>query len=121
MNEDDYLWISNIQHYVFSPRKWAPIKIDGEWKENILMVTSSILHEKVHQINRDKRSKSITVRGIRVKSDEYKIQGQCDAKEYIPKVKKKPGCKSCSLYERCQPQMFQLEEVSTYMKWRLRG
>lgn len=84
MNEDDYFWISNIQHYVFCPRQWALIEIDGEWKENILTVTGSILHEKVHQSNRDVRSKSITVRGMRVKSDEYQIQGQCDAVEYIP-------------------------------------
>lgn len=214
MSEEDYFWISNIQHYVFCPRQWALIELDGEWKENILTVTGSILHEKVHQINREIRSKSITVRGMRIKSDEYQIQGQCDAVEYIPddsgiyipaykgkflvypveykkgksktdnsdrlqltaqsvcleemlcceipkaylfyfetrrreeviisdelrrelkemlrqmlhyrnrnyipKVKIKPRCRSCSLNEKCLPQLFSLEEASAYMRRRLK-
>lgn len=214
MHEDDYLRISNIQHYVFCPRQWALIEIDGEWEENVLTVAGSILHEKVHQNNRDIRSKAITVRGMRIKSDEYRIQGQCDAVEYIPdkkgiyipaykgnftvypveykkgksktdnsdrlqlaaqavcleemlcceipkaylfyfeprrreeviisedlrrelkqmikqmlhyrerkhipKVKIKPRCKSCSLKEKCLPQLFSLEDASAYMKRRLK-
>lgn len=214
MNSEDYLRISGIQHYVFCPRQWALIEIDGEWEENILTVTGSILHEKVHQSNRDSRSKAITVRGMRIRSDEYQIQGQCDAVEYIPddkgiyipaykgkflvypveykkgkskaddsdrlqltaqtvcleemlcceipkaylfyfetrrreeviisdelrtalkemvrqmlhyrdrnhipKVKIKPRCRSCSLNEKCVPQLFGLEEASTYMKRRLK-
>lgn len=84
MNSDEYSRISGIQHFVFCPRQWGLIEIDNLWQENLLTVTGSQLHEKVHQIGREKRTGSITVRSMRVKSDQYQIQGQCDAVEFVP-------------------------------------
>ena len=84
MKEDEYDWISSIQHFAFCPRQWGLIALEGVWEENLLTVSGSILHEKVHQTNHEKRKNGITVRGMRVKSDIYRLQGQCDVVEFIP-------------------------------------
>lgn len=83
-NSDDYLLISGIQHFVFCRRQWALIHIEGQWKENFLTVEGEIGHENVHNGNRlESRGETLTVRGMRIKSDRYHITGTCDAVEFI--------------------------------------
>ena len=37
-DEDDFLLLSGIQHFVFCKRQWALIHIEQQWEENELTI-----------------------------------------------------------------------------------
>lgn len=82
-NEDEYLLISGIQHFVFCRRQWALIHIEQQWNENFLTADGRILHENVHNGSyREKRGEFITVRALQVSSRRLGISGECDLVEF---------------------------------------
>ena len=63
--EEEYLMLSEIQHYVFCPRQWGLIHLEQHWQENVLTVEGNALHERAHDENiKEKRGNKIIVRGI---------------------------------------------------------
>ncbi|BAK22110.1 CRISPR-associated RecB family exonuclease Cas4b [Melissococcus plutonius ATCC 35311] len=47
--EQDYLMISGIQHFLFCKRQWALIHVEQQWQENSLTLEGNICMKK--QIN----------------------------------------------------------------------
>lgn len=93
-NEDDYLMISGIQHFVFCRRQWALIHVEQQWEENYFTMDGQILHERVDSENiKESRRNIIKLYSMRVKSKRLAITGKCDVVElnqnskgvYIPK------------------------------------
>ncbi len=83
-SEDEYLWLSGIQHFVFCRRQWALIHIEQQWDENYRTVDGHIMHEKVrHLLNHEKRGKLIIVHAMPVSSPKLGISGECDTIELI--------------------------------------
>lgn len=83
IDEDDYLQISGLQHYVFCPRQWALIHIENQWAENVLTAEGRILHENVHNDRfSEKRGVVLTLRGLRVVSHKLGVTGMCDVVEF---------------------------------------
>jgi|SRR5690625_3418241 len=83
-NVDDYLMISGIQHFEFCKRQWALIHIEQQWEEDLRTIEGKHLHEKTDQpFIREKRTDTIIVRALPVKSHELKIVGICDVVEFI--------------------------------------
>ncbi|WP_430611098.1 CRISPR-associated protein Cas4 [Enterococcus sp. DIV0876] len=83
-DENDYLMISGIQHFLFCRRQWAIIHIEQQWKENVLTVEGQQLHEKADQPTiREKRKNRLIVRGLPVHSTTYGLTGICDVVEFI--------------------------------------
>lgn len=81
--EEDYLMISGLEHFVFCRRQWALIHIEQQWAENSRTVDGAILHEKAHNPDlREKRGKLIITRGTKVFSAEMGISGECDVLEF---------------------------------------
>jgi len=81
--EDDYLLLSGIQHYAFCPRQWALIHIEEQWNENYLTAGGRILHNKAHNGEAtEKRGNLIIFRGLKVRSAELGISGECDIVEF---------------------------------------
>ena len=81
--EEEYLMLSEIQHYVFCPRQWGLIHLEQHWQENILTVEGNALHERAHDENiKEKRGNKIIVRGMRVASPRIGISGACDVVEF---------------------------------------
>ena len=81
--EEEYLMLSEIQHYVFCPRQWGLIHLEQHWQENILTVEGNALHERAHDENiKEKRGNKIIVRGMRVASPRIGISGVCDVVEF---------------------------------------
>lgn len=81
--EDDYLLLSGIQHYAFCPRQWALIHIEEQWNENYLTAGGRIMHNKAHDGEAiEKRGDLIIFRGLKVRSVELGITGQCDVVEF---------------------------------------
>lgn len=82
--EDDFLMISGIQHFVFCKRQWALIHLEQQWAENTLTVEGSHLHEKADQpFIREKRNDMLTVRALPIHSRELGLSGICDVVEFI--------------------------------------
>ena len=81
--EEEYLMLSEIQHYVFCPRQWGLIHLEQHWQENVLTVEGNALHERAHDENiKEKRGNKIIVRGMRVASPRIGISGACDVVEF---------------------------------------
>ncbi len=81
-NEDDFIMISALQHYIFCPRQCALIHIDDVWQENLFTVRGELLHEKVDTDSYETRGDVKTVRGLRIHSFKYGLVGRCDVVEF---------------------------------------
>ncbi len=82
-NEDDYLQLSGIQHFLFCRRQWALIHIENQWKENLLTTEGGIMHERAHNEGlTESRGNTLIMRGLRVSSSRLGISGQCDVVEF---------------------------------------
>lgn len=81
--EEEFLQISGIQHFVFCRRQWALIDVEQQWAENSRTVEGELLHEKAHEEGfREKRGGLLTVRGLRVFSSTLGVSGACDVVEF---------------------------------------
>ena len=70
-DEDEYLQLSGLQHFLFCRRQWALIHIEQQWNENVLTTDGMIFHERVHDENETEKRKNILIeRGMRVSSKE---------------------------------------------------
>jgi len=82
-NDDDFLQLSGIQHFLFCKRQWCLIHIEQMWKENYLTTSGTIFHERAHNESaHELRGNVLTVRGLRISSKELGISGQCDIVEF---------------------------------------
>lgn len=82
-NEDEYLLISGIQHFVFCRRQWALIHIEQQWCENYRTADGRIMHRNVHDKDfNEKRNDLVIVRGMAVSSAELGVSGECDVVEF---------------------------------------
>ena len=82
-SEEDYLFISGIQHFKFCRRQWALIHVEQQWKENVHTVIGELMHKKVHDpYLTEKRKDTIIVRALPVVSKEMGITGECDVVEF---------------------------------------
>lgn len=82
-NEDDFLSLSGIQHFIFCRRQWALIHIEQQWQENLRTVEGEILHENAHDVySTEKRGGVILSRALPVFSKELGIRGACDIVEF---------------------------------------
>lgn len=83
-DEQDYLMISGIQHFLFCRRQWALIHIEQQWQENVLTLEGQYLHEKADQPTiREKRKDRLIVRALPIHSPALGITGICDVVEFV--------------------------------------
>ena len=83
--EEDYLLLSGIQHFVFCRRQWALIHIEQQWEENVRTFEGRVMHENAHNADfHEKRNGVIMVRAMKVFSREMGISGECDVVEFHP-------------------------------------
>lgn len=80
--EEDYLPLSAIQHFLFCPRQCALIHIEHLWQENVFTVEGRLLHEKAHEQTIEKRNDLRIERGISLRSDALGLIGKADVVEY---------------------------------------
>ncbi len=83
-NDEIFLMISGIQHFVFCKRQWALIHLEQQWAENFFTVDGDIFHKKAHDDKiSEKRGKKIISRGLPIVSNKLHINGICDVVEFI--------------------------------------
>lgn len=82
-NEEDYLMLSGIQHFVFCRRQWALIHIEQQWDENYRTTSGNLMHKRAHQENLfELRGNILTAHSMRISSKTLGITGQCDVVEF---------------------------------------
>lgn len=82
-DEDDYLQLSGLQHFIFCRRQWALIHIEQQWAENYRTVDGSLMHEKAHdETSTESRGNLYIVRGLRIMSANLSVSGECDVVEF---------------------------------------
>lgn len=81
--EEDFLQLSGIQHFLFCRRQWALIHIENQWEENFRTVDGEIMHERTHtEGSSEKRGDILITRGMRIFSRRLGVSGQCDTLEF---------------------------------------
>ena len=76
--------IRSIQHYMYCPHRWGLLEIDKAWAENVFVTKANLMHERVHDPDRN-----YTARGRKVYTsvpvyndlDEYNLYGVTDCLE----------------------------------------
>ena len=81
--EDDYLHLSDIQHFAFCRRQWALMQIERQWADNWRTVDGTVMHERAHNEKfGEKRNGVFTANSLRVSSRALGLSGQCDVVEF---------------------------------------
>lgn len=82
-NEEEFLSLSGIQHYVYCKRQWGLIHIEQVWEENFLTIDGKIFHEHTDDsYSYEKRGNKIISRGMHIRSYELGLIGKCDTVEF---------------------------------------
>lgn len=81
-SEDDLLPLSALQHLVFCERQCALIHIEQAWSENLYTAEGRIMHERVHEANRESRGGIRVEYGIPLRSLRLGLVGKADVVEF---------------------------------------
>lgn len=81
--EEDFLQLSGIQHFLFCRRQWALIHIENQWAENGRTMDGIFFHQHAHDSTQhEKRGNILISRGMYIHSRELGLSGQCDIVEF---------------------------------------
>lgn len=81
-NEEDFIPISALQHFVFCKRQWSLIYLEQIWMENHLTVEGHLFHEKVDSGIPEARRNLKIFRSLRLRSLIYGITGVSDVVKF---------------------------------------
>ncbi len=82
-DEDDYIQLSALQHFLFCERQCALIHIEQAWDENVLTAEGRIIHDRAHDGKTEKTAVGVRVeRGIRLFSRRLGLVGMADVIEF---------------------------------------
>lgn len=82
-DEEDFLQLSGIQHFLYCRRQWALIHIENQWAENERTMDGNFFHKNAHNgLQRERRGNLLIVRSMYIHSRELGISGQCDIVEF---------------------------------------
>lgn len=78
---DSYIPVSQLNKYVFCPRRFYYEYVLGEWLDNAYTVAGTIRHERAHTPGRESRPEQVTTRSVTVASERLRIVGKLDVLE----------------------------------------
>lgn len=120
--EDDLIQLSALQHYAFCERQCALIHIEQIWLESGLTAEGRIMHEKVHEQDRESRGNVRIEYGLPLRSLKLGLSGKADVVEFYRISKEiwqpfpveykrgKPKLDHCDMIQLCAQAMC-LEEM----------
>lgn len=76
--------IRSIQHYMYCPHRWGLLEIDKAWAENAFVTKANLMHERVHDPDRNyiaKGKKVYTSVPVYNDLEEYNLYGVTDCLE----------------------------------------
>lgn len=120
--EENLIQLSALQHYVFCQRQCALIHIEQLWDENRATAEGRIMHERVHEQDRELRGNVRIEYGLPLRSLKLGVSGKADVVEFHRTSKEirqpfpveykrgKPKLDHCDLIQLCA-QAICLEEM----------
>jgi len=120
--EEDFVQLSALQHYVFCQRQCALIHIEQLWDENRATVEGRIMHERVHEQDRESRGDVRIEYGLPLRSLRLGLSGKADVVEFhriskevwqpfpVEYKRGKPKLDHCDIIQLCA-QAICLEEM----------
>ena len=80
--EEDLIPLSAVQHVMFCERQCALIHVEQVWDENLFTAQGRIMHERVHDRDRESRGDVRTERGLPLRSLTLGLIGKADVVEF---------------------------------------
>lgn len=80
--DDELISISALNHYTYCPRRCALIHIEQIWTENIFTAEGRIMHERVHDEDRESRGDVRIEYAVPLRSLRLGLIGKADIVEY---------------------------------------
>lgn len=120
--EDDLIMVSALQHIAFCPRQCALIHIEQVWDENRATAEGRIMHERVHEEQRESKGDVRIEYGIPLRSLRLGLIGKADVVEFhrldketrqpfpVEYKRGKPKLDHCDMIQLCAQAMC-LEEM----------
>jgi CRISPR-associated exonuclease Cas4 len=120
--EDDLIMVSALQHIAFCERQCALIHIEQVWSESGLTAEGHIMHEKVHEQDRESRGSVRIEYGLPLRSLRLGLIGKADVVEFhrldkeiwqpfpVEYKRGKPKLDHCDMIQLCA-QAICLEEM----------
>ncbi len=82
-NQNEFLQLSGLQHFIFCRRQWALIHIEQQWAENYRTTDGSIMHKKAHDgAAFERRGDILITRDLSIASHTLMVSGKCDVVEF---------------------------------------
>ena len=81
-SEDDLIPLSALQHLIFCERQCALIHIEQAWAENLFTAEGKIMHERVHEADRQSRGKVRIEYSMWLRSFRLGLIGKADVVEF---------------------------------------
>ncbi len=80
--EEDLIPLSAVQHVMFCERQCALIHVEQLWDENLFTAQGRIMHERVHDMDRESRGDVRIERGLPLRSLRLGLIGKADVVEF---------------------------------------
>ena len=80
--EDDLIPLSALQHLMFCRRQCALIHVEQLWDENLFTAEGRVMHERVHEADRESRGDVHIERGVPLRSLRVGLIGKADVVEF---------------------------------------
>lgn len=100
----DAITIRSIQHYLYCPHRWGLLEIDQAWAENVFVTKANLLHNRVHDSDRNysMRGKHVfTSVSVYNDQEEYNLYGKTDCIEAVESAEGVPVDGSDRKYKLC--------------------
>lgn len=78
--------IRDIQHFMYCKRRWGLLALNGDWRENAMVVKADLIHENVHDGTHSFSDKDKLVRSsvpVYNDAEQYDIYGITDCVEFV--------------------------------------
>jgi CRISPR-associated exonuclease Cas4 len=120
--EEDLVSISALNHFIYCPRRCALIHIEQIWDENRATAEGRIMHERVHEQDRESRGNVRIEYGLPLRSLRLGLIGKADVVEFhrvnkdtwqpfpVEYKRGKPKLDHCDMIQLCA-QAICLEEM----------
>lgn len=87
---DDPVSLSALQHFVFCPRQFALIHVEGVWEDNGQTARGHQSHERAHGGGSEERDGVRTLRALPLVSRRHGLAGVADVVEVLPDGSPRP-------------------------------
>jgi CRISPR-associated exonuclease Cas4 len=82
MEDDDFIALSALQHYLYCPRQFALIHVERLWAENVRTAEGRLLHERANEPGTERRKGIRTVTAMPLSHPGLGIAGIADVVEF---------------------------------------